>query len=132
MTDPKVHHLPRLGLAKAMRLYGLTARALRYYEELGLIEARRDPSNTRYYEPDARRRLDWIAPLRRAGVSLNEIHAVLRAENEDGRGREHALRAVAHRIEAIEAQLGQAKDALEALRAAPGAEAPRIALRSRA
>ena len=132
MTEPRIHHLPRLGLANAMRLYGLTARALRFYEERGLIEARRDRLNARYYDPDARRRLDWIAPLRRAGVSLEEIRDVLRAEDEDGRGQEQALRAVARRQEALETQLSMAKDALETLRASPGPETSRVGLRVRA
>lgn len=130
MTDPKVRHLPRLGLANAMRIYGLTARALRFYEERGLLEARRDRLNCRYYDPDARRRLDWIAPLRRAGVSLEEIRGVLRAEDDEGRGEEFALRAVARRRAALEAQLGQAKDALDSLQATLGAERRRIGLRS--
>ena len=121
MTEPKIHHLPRLGLANAMRIYGLTARALRFYEERGLIEARRDRLNARYYDPDARRRLDWIAPLRRAGVSLEDIRQVLRAEDEEGRGQEHALRAVARRHADLEAQLAQAKAALDVLQVKPAA-----------
>jgi DNA-binding transcriptional MerR regulator len=114
-----------------MRLYGFTARALRFYEEQGLIEARRDRLNARYYEPDARRRLDWIAPLRRVGVSLDEIRDVLEAEDEEGR-RELALRAIARRKQALEAQLDQARDARETLRARPGPEPRRAGLRSRA
>ena len=132
MTGPKVHHLPRLGLAEAMRVYGLTARALHYYEELGLVEACRDRSNTRYYDPDGRRRLDWIAPLRRADVPMAEIRDVLRAENESGRGGEYALRALVRRQEALEAQVLQVKDARLALEAAPVAGARRVPLRSRA
>ena len=57
MTVENIHHLPRLGMAGAMRLFGLTARALRFYEEKGLVEARRDRLNARFYDPAARRRL---------------------------------------------------------------------------
>lgn len=132
MTEPKVHHLPRLGLASAMRLYGLTARALRFYEERGLIEARRDRLNARFYDPDARRRLDWIVPLRQAGVSLEDIREVLRAEEEDGRGQDCALRAVARREAELEAQLSAAKAAALALQTAPAPQPRRIGLASRA
>jgi len=132
MTEPKVHHLPRLGLANAMRLYGLTARALRFYEERGLIEARRDRLNARFYDPDARRRLDWIVPLRRAGVSLEEIREVLRAEDEEGRGQECALRAVARRQIELEAQLSAAKDATLTLQTAPAPQPRRLGLAARA
>ncbi|MBL8553160.1 MAG: MerR family transcriptional regulator [Phenylobacterium sp.] len=82
MMDDNLRHLPRLGIAGAMRLYGMTARALRFYEERGLIEARRDRQNARFYDPAARRRLEWISRLRRAGVGLPEIEAVLEAEVE--------------------------------------------------
>jgi DNA-binding transcriptional MerR regulator len=128
MIETKIHHLPRLGLASAMRLYGLTARALRFYEERGLIEARRDRLNARFYDPEARRRLDWIVPLRKAGVPLEEIREVLRAEDEDGRGQEHALRAVARRQAELETQLAEAKQALQSLAARPAAEPRRLAV----
>ena len=70
MTTPNIHHLPRLGLSNAMRIFGLTARALRFYEEKGLIEAHRDRLNCRYYDATARNRLEWIARLRREGLTL--------------------------------------------------------------
>ncbi|MCR5881073.1 MerR family transcriptional regulator [Phenylobacterium sp. J367] len=89
MTLDNLHHLPRLGLSNAMRVFGMTARALRFYEEKGLIEARRDRFNARYYDPVARERLAWIARLRRANVSLPDIEAVLNAEDDA------ALRAAA-------------------------------------
>lgn len=107
MTRENIHHLPRLGMASAMRLFGLTARALRFYEERGLVEARRDRLNARYYDPVARGRLEWIARLRRAGVSLPDIEEVLAAEDDDGRGRECALAKLEKRREALSAELAR-------------------------
>jgi DNA-binding transcriptional MerR regulator len=80
-----VHHFPRLGISGAMRIFGLTARALRFYEERGLIEARRDRLNNRYYDPIARNRLEWISRLRKADISMAEIHDVLDAESPEAR-----------------------------------------------
>jgi len=117
MTE-NVHHLPRLGLASAMRLYGLTARALRFYEEKGLIEARRDRLNARYYDPVARGRLEWIAKLRKAGLSLPDIEEVLEAQ-EDGRGRDCALGKLAQRREALARELEQLDTAVTGLQAEP-------------
>lgn len=130
MSEPRVHYLPRLGMAAAMRLYGVTARALRFYEERGLLEAKRDRLNTRFYDPTARARLDWIVPLRRAGVPLDEIRDVLRAEDEGGRGRESALRAITRRREALEAQLADATTVLATLRDTP-AQPARVSLGAR-
>ena len=126
MTVENIHHLPRLGMAGAMRLFGLTARALRFYEEKGLVEARRDRLNARFYDPAARRRLEWISRLRKAGVSLPDIEDVLHAEDEGGAGRDCAMRKLEARREALQAELGRLEEALTEFKATPAApSAPR-------
>ncbi|ODT88984.1 MerR family transcriptional regulator [Phenylobacterium sp. SCN 70-31] len=125
MTVENIHHLPRLGMAGAMRLYGLTARALRFYEEKGLVEARRDRLNARYYDPAARRRLEWIARLRKAGVSLPDIEEVLMIEDDDGRGRDCAVRKLEARREALTAELARLDEALAEYKAEPAPTTPR-------
>jgi DNA-binding transcriptional MerR regulator len=124
MTVENIHHLPRLGMAGAMRLFGLTARALRFYEEKGLVEARRDRLNARFYDPAARRRLEWISRLRKAGVSLPDIEEVLHAEDEN-RGRDCAMRKLEQRREALQAELGRLDQALTEFKATPAPTAPR-------
>ena len=114
MTRENIHHLPRLGMSGAMRLFGLTARALRFYEEKGLVEARRDRLNARYYDPAARQRLEWIARLRKAGVSLPDIEDVLGAD-EDGKGHECALDKLERRRADLQAELGQLDEVLAEL-----------------
>jgi DNA-binding transcriptional MerR regulator len=116
MTRENIHHLPRLGMSGAMRLFGLTARALRFYEEKGLVEARRDRLNARYYDPAARQRLEWIARLRKAGVSLPDIEEVLGAD-EDGKGHECALRKLERRRADLQAELVQLDEVLTELKA---------------
>ncbi|MFN9925892.1 MAG: MerR family transcriptional regulator [Phenylobacterium sp.] len=116
MNADRIHHLPRLGMAGAMRLFGLTARALRFYEEKGLVEARRDRLNARFYDPVARRRLEWISRLRKAGVSLPDIEDVLHAEDDDGRGRECAVRKLEQRRETLAAELERLDAALTEFR----------------
>jgi DNA-binding transcriptional MerR regulator len=128
MTVENIHHLPRLGMAGAMRLFGLTARALRFYEEKGLVEARRDRLNARFYDPAARRRLEWIARLRKAGVSLPDIEEVLHAEDDGGSGRDCAMRKLEARRTALQAELGRLDEALTEFKTAPvttGPSAPR-------
>lgn len=125
MTRENIHHLPRLGMSGAMRLFGLTARALRFYEEKGLVEARRDRLNARYYDPIARGRLEWIARLRKAGVSLPDIEDVLAAD-EDGRAQDCALAKLERRREALTAELGQLDAVLTEMQAPrTGASPPR-------
>lgn len=71
------HAFPRVAISDATQLFGLTPRALRFYEERGLVEACRDRLNTRYYDVAACRRLAWIVRLRRGGVALADIREVL-------------------------------------------------------
>lgn len=126
MTVENIHHLPRLGMAGAMRLFGLTARALRFYEEKGLVEARRDRLNARFYDPAARRRLEWISRLRKAGVSLPDIEEVLHAEDDGASGRDCAMRKLEARREALAAEMSRLDQALTEFKAAPAApSAPR-------
>jgi DNA-binding transcriptional MerR regulator len=120
MTRENIHHLPRLGMGDAMRLFGMTARALRFYEEKGLVEARRDRLNARYFDGAARQRLAWISRLRAAGVSLPEICEVLEAEEAGGRGREQALKMVERRKAELQAELARVEETLASL--GPGDE----------
>jgi len=57
---------------------GKTPRALRLYEERGLIEPRkRSEGGYRLYGPEAEQRLSWINQLIELGLPLTEIQGVL-------------------------------------------------------
>ena len=121
MSFQNVRHLPRIGISSAMRMFGLTARALRFYEEKGLVEAGRDRLNTRFYGPRACAQLEWISRLRRAGASLPDIAKVLRLEEETGTGREHALKTLENRTEALRKEMAVVDGVIAELRAGRGA-----------
>ena len=129
MTRENIHHLPRLGMGDAMRLFGMTARALRFYEEKGLVEARRDRLNARYFDGPARQRLAWISRLRAAGVSLPEICEVLQAEEDDGRGRECALAKVERRRAELASELARVDETIASLQPTADPASRRIAVR---
>lgn len=107
MTDDNLHHLPRISMGEAISMYGLTARAIRFYEEKGLIEPRRDRNNVRFFDAVARRRLVWIAQFRKAGVSLQEIGAILQLEESSSRRRERAIASLESRRQALQEELEQ-------------------------
>lgn len=69
-------HFPGIGDVAAQ--YGLTHRALRFYEDTGLIAPIRY-FGRRYYGPDALRSLDIVVSAKKAGFSLGEIEEMLRA-----------------------------------------------------
>ncbi|MFN3513388.1 MAG: MerR family transcriptional regulator [Phenylobacterium sp.] len=73
-------NLSDVTLTDVMRMYGVTARAVRYYEAVGLIETARDRRNCRTYDARARERLRLIVELRKAGVAIEDIREVLDAD----------------------------------------------------
>ena len=63
-----------LSIAEARALAGISARTLRYYEELGLLPGvRRRAGGRRIYGPDELERLRFISRLKALGLSLAEI-----------------------------------------------------------
>lgn len=86
-ADPAVGHdaeadAPLLKIQEVADLVGLTARSIRYYEEVGLLEpAARSGGAYRLYDPDDVARLQFIKGLRDdAGFSLAEIRQLLEDE----------------------------------------------------
>ena len=66
--------MPLLGIAEVQLATGLSARTLRYYEELGLLPGvRRRAGGRRVYGPDEIERLGFIQRLKQLGLSLAEI-----------------------------------------------------------
>ncbi|MFE6689984.1 MerR family transcriptional regulator [Streptomyces sp. NPDC057743] len=63
----------RIGDAAAAA--GLTPRALRYYEQQGLVTARRTPSGHREYDAEDVRRLRAVRELREAGLTVGDVRA---------------------------------------------------------
>lgn len=81
----------RIGdLAKAT---GKTARALRLYEEMGLLTpGERSAGGFRLYGPDAIDRVRWISQLQDLGLSLNDIHDAVKDAARYGVPREAMAR----------------------------------------
>ena len=82
--DPTTHdaEAPLLRIQEVADLVGLTARSIRYYEEVGLLEpAARSEGAYRLYDADDVARLQFIKGLRDdAGFSLAEIGRLLEDE----------------------------------------------------
>ena len=86
--------------------FGVTARALRFYEDEGLIAPERR-GTTRIYSHRDRARLAWILRGKRVGFSLGEIREMIDLYDVgDGRHTQRAVTAdrCRARIAALEAQ----------------------------
>ena len=61
-----------LSISQMSRLYGVSLRTLRFYEDRGLIKPRRE-GNARYYRARDRVRMDMIVRGKKLGFTLSEI-----------------------------------------------------------
>jgi DNA-binding transcriptional MerR regulator len=106
-------------ITQLCREFGATPRALRFYEEQGLLSpARRDL--TRVYSYKDRARLILILRGRRVGLSIAEIRDILDAYDEEGLPAQdaEALRVHLKRIARLQAQRQEVEEAIETLKAA--------------
>lgn len=101
---------------------GTTARALRYYEECGLLEPSRTPSGYRSYEERTVKLVRRIQILLAAGLSSSTIAEILPCVTSDevvleGKCQEllDGLARERQRITAQMAALGEARDILDGL-----------------
>src|SRR5690606_41993795 len=67
----------RLKVGELARKTGKTVRALRLYEELGLLAPLRSEGGFRLYGPDEVARVYWIAKLQDMGFSLHQIQTLV-------------------------------------------------------
>lgn len=89
-------------------------RTIHYYERLGLLQpAEREGAGYRYYDETALKRLEKIAALKRLGLNLDEIAAVLDLYFVDATG----IKGKEKVLEILQAQLVKADTQLHELTA---------------
>lgn len=130
MTSGLKHHrVPRAySITQLCREFGVTPRAMRFYEEQGLLSPGRQ-GLARVYTYRDRARLELVVRGRKVGLSLAEIRDILETYDEEGEEAQNAkaLEIFARRIEALEAQRVEVDRALDTLRAAARRLADRTA-----
>src|SRR5262249_51654469 len=75
---------PLLTISEVSRRSGVTASALRFYEEKGLIKSERAGSGHRRYPREVLRRIAFIVFAQRIGMTLEEVAAELAKLPEGG------------------------------------------------
>lgn len=108
----------KLRIGEVARRAGLRKSAIRYYEEIGLLEPAERISGQRIYDGSVLRRLAVIDVSQRAGLSLDEIRELIEAGSEPASER---LRAIAARkLPQVEALIARAEAMRAWLRTAEG------------
>lgn len=102
-----------LNASDAARRLGISAKALRLYEQRGLLAPLRSDAGWRAYAPADLERASEIVALRALGFSLAQVARILKG---DARGLEVALAAHQASLEARLRELMEAIDGVRALR----------------
>jgi DNA-binding transcriptional MerR regulator len=98
---------------------GTSTRALRYYEQHGLVRARRDPHGYRRYDESELRVVREIRTLLAAGFALDDIRpfvACLRAGNASGHVCPDSVAVLRRRLGEVDLYLNELIDVRERLR----------------
>jgi DNA-binding transcriptional MerR regulator len=101
------------GITQLCEEFGLSPRAIRFYEDKGLIEPRR-VNGARVYTQRDRARLKLILRAKAIGSSLEEIKQYLDLYGNHGEGRSKQLQYTLERTDAAIADLEQKKAHIEA------------------
>ncbi len=95
-------------IGEIAREFGFTLRALRFYEEKGLISPRRN-GNRRLYSAEDRQRLEIISSGKKVGMPLDDIREILKAgtANDETPMLRVALEKTIARLDALEEEKAQ-------------------------
>jgi DNA-binding transcriptional MerR regulator len=107
---------------------GTTTKALRYYEQRGLLDAPRRTNGYRDYDESHLRVVREIQTLREVGFALEDTRPFvecLRAGNEEGDSCPDSLAVYRRKIAEVEAYLAQLSSVRDELRAKLAAAATR-------
>lgn len=102
-----------LGIAQLCDEFGITARALRLYEDKGLLDPKRI-NGARVYNRRDRARLALILRAKVLGSSLSDIKQYLDMYGAHGEGRAQQLKFVLQRTDAAIAELEEKRTHIEA------------------
>jgi DNA-binding transcriptional MerR regulator len=110
---------PELTISQMSRLFGVSLRTLRFYEDRGLIKPRRE-GNARYYRGTDRVRMEMILKGKKLGFTLTEIQDLIGGKGttettdlEDQLNPQQIVTQIGH----LERQRSEIDGAIERLRA---------------
>lgn len=122
------------GIADLASAYDITPRAIRFYEDKGLLSPRRVGGQRVYTEAD-KKRLGLIIRAKTIGTKLSDIKTFLDLYGREGEGRvqqlEFVIEMTAREIDNLEAKKAQIETTLKELRLIHDGSKARLAKRRR-
>jgi MerR family copper efflux transcriptional regulator len=95
-------------ISEAARRSGLSAKTIRYYEEIELIApATRGENGYRNYDNQAVEALHFLARAREVGFDLQECRQLLELQRDDSRQSRHARELVLEKSQQLQTRIDQ-------------------------
>jgi len=97
-----------MNISAAARLSGLSAKTIRYYETIELIEpAERGENGYRRYDQNAVEELHFLARAREVGFGLHECRQLLELQRDQSRQSRHAKALVLEKSRQLQRRIDQ-------------------------
>tara|TARA_B100001540_G_C15696250_1_gene591661 strand:- start:624 stop:1028 length:405 start_codon:yes stop_codon:yes gene_type:complete len=97
-----------MNISEAARRSGLSAKTIRYYEEIDLIDpAARGANGYRQYDERALEELKFLARAREVGFDLQECRQLLELQRDHARQSRHARALVLEKSQQLQQRIGQ-------------------------
>ena len=107
--DPQPAGFPVLAIGELAARTGKRPSLIRYYEQIGLLPPPARVSGKRRYDPGTVRTLAVIDTAQRAGLTLDEINALLSASPHDGSAIARLREVADRKLPEIAAQIERAE-----------------------
>ncbi len=101
--------MTELSISQAARASGLPAKTVRYYDEVGLISARRKANGYRVYDERHVRMLTFVQRARRLGFSVDDCRNLLSLYRDDNRASADVKRLARQRVAEVEQRIEELK-----------------------
>jgi len=100
-----------MNISEAARLSGLSAKTIRYYEAIDLIEpAARGENGYRQYDDQAVEALHFLARAREVGFNLRECRQLLELQRDRSRQSRHARALVLEKSQQLQERIDRLAD----------------------
>ena len=93
----------------------ITTRAIRHYEEIGIITSKRMENNYRYFDESNLDKLKFLVRARKLGFSLEECKELIKLFENDNRKSENVRNIAQNKLENIDKQIQELKDLKKSL-----------------
>lgn len=114
-ANVKCKSAPQLSIGELAEAAGVSTRAVRYYEQHGLVSAQRTPAGHRRFTPETVERVKLIQRMYSAGLSSTSIRPLLPCMVDESQRSKLLIRELRHQRDRLIEQIRQQQETVRIL-----------------